>query len=97
MNLESKEIRAWILKALYNAKPYPLSFQTITRGLMEAKFYCTEIGIKAHLKYLMDKGYTKYEHLERVEVKRDLNYITPKGIDLIEGSIPPDPGVMTID
>lgn len=49
--------------------------------------------LRGHCEYLMDKGYVEIE-----EIKDDLGggYIvtlTAKGVDLLEGNIPADPGV----
>lgn len=96
MNTENREIRGCIINIIERGKPYGASFLLIEETLSIAGFSCTTNEVKAHLKYLEDKGYVKFEELERGGIKRKLNYITPKGIDLLEGNIPEDPGVMFI-
>ena len=94
---ENKEIRGWMLNIIDRAKPYGASFQVIEVTLTDLGFNVCETEIKAQLVYLADKGYVRYEPIERGGVVRHLNHITPKGVDLLERSIPPDPGVMIID
>lgn len=96
MNLENKEIRGWILNTIDRAKPYGASFQLIEITLTDLGFNCSGNEIKAQLKYLGDKGYIKHEVIVRNCIERHLNFITPKGVDLMEGNIPPDPGVIII-
>ena len=43
--------------------------------------------------YLREKGYIAIEEAECLGVSRKLAKLLPKGIDLIEGNIPPDVGV----
>ena len=94
MKIENKEIRGWILRICQRAQPYGASFQVIEITLMDAGFHVSLTEIKSHLKYLEDKGYIQMEELKQEKVKRRINSITPKGIDLLEGNIEADPGVM---
>ena len=93
---ENREMRGWILNIIDRAKPYGASFEVIEVTLTDLGFNVCETEVKAQLKYLSDKGYVKYEPIERSGIVRHLNHITPKGVDLLEGSIPADPGVMII-
>jgi len=94
MNVENREIRGWVLRICQRAQPYGASFQVIEVTLMDAGFHVSLSEVKAHLKYLEGKGYIRMEELKHEGVKRRVNYITPKGVDLIEGNIDPDPGVL---
>jgi DNA-binding PadR family transcriptional regulator len=94
MNIENQEIRGWILRICQRAQPYGASFQVIEVTLMEAGFHHSLTEMKSHLKYLEEKGYITMEELKQGGVKRRINSITPKGVDLLEGNIEPDPGVL---
>jgi len=82
------------LRICERAQPYGASFRVIETTLMEAGFHLSVNEIKAQLKYLKNKGYIHLEEIEKSGVKRRINYITPKGVDLLEGNIDPDPGIM---
>lgn len=92
--IENREIRGWCLRACERAKPYGASFRVIEMSLMEAGFHCSLSEIKAHLIYLEQKGYIQTEEKAAEGIVRRINSITPKGVDLIEGNIEPDPGVL---
>ncbi|MBU1067676.1 hypothetical protein KKE60_07795 [Patescibacteria group bacterium] len=92
--IENREIRGWILKICQRAQPYGASFQIIETTLLEADFHVSLTEIKAHLKYLNDKDYIHMEEHKKSGVTRRINFITPQGIDLIEGNIALDPGVL---
>lgn len=94
--IENKEIRGWVLNILERARPYGASFSVIESTLLDLGFHVTDNELKAHLVYLTEKGYVRLEEIERNRVKRRINYITPKGVDLLEGNIPEDPGVMHV-
>lgn len=91
---ENREIRGWILKICHRAQPYGASFRIIEETLVDVGFHLSLSEIKAQLKYLQHKEYIHYEELEKEGIKRRLNWITPKGVDLVEGTIDADPGVM---
>ena len=92
--IENQEIRGWILRICHRAQPYGASFTVIETTLIEAGFHASLTEIKAHLKYLEEKGYIRMEEIEKNGVRRRINYVTPKGVDLLEGNIEPDPGVL---
>jgi hypothetical protein len=54
--------------------------------------------LEENVQYLADKAYLKKARLrdEIAGVERWMLYIAPSGIDLIEGTIDPDPGVNLI-
>ena len=91
---ENREVRGWILKICERAQPYGASFQVIETTLAEAGFHETLTEVKAHLQYLQRKGYIQMEEVKAGRIKRRINSILPKGVDLIEGSIDDDPGVL---
>lgn len=91
---ENNEIRGWILQICHRAGVYGASFRTIETTLLEVDFHASLTEIKGHLKYLEEKGYIRLEVVKKKGVQRRINYITPNGVDLIEGNIEPDPGVM---
>lgn len=96
MNPENSELRGWILNILLRANPFGASFEVIETSLSDLGFFCSINELKGHLKYLMQKKYVNLEEIERGGVKRRINYITPRGIDLKEGNIEKDPGVMLL-
>lgn len=96
MEVENKEIRGWVLHIIAGVQPYYASFRMIKAELEDLGFHYPDRKLKANLKYLVDKGYITLQETEHNGVKRRLNSVTPKGIDLIEKNIPEDPGVMTV-
>jgi len=92
--IENQEIRGWILRICQRAQPYGASFTVIETTLAEVGFHASLTEIKAHLKYLEEKGYIRMEEIEKSRIRRRINYVTPKGVDLLEGNIEPDPGVL---
>ena len=94
MSVENREIRGLCLQICERAQPYGASFRTIEETLADVGFHLSPAEVKAHLQYLHHKGYLHLEEVEKHGVKRRINYITPKGVDLLEGNIPSDPGVM---
>lgn len=92
--VENREIRGWVLRICERAQPYGASFTVIETTLMESGFHSSLSEIKAHLQYLERKGYIRMEEVEVGGVRRRINSITPKGVDLMEGNIDPDPGVL---
>ena len=93
---KNREIRGWALRIIGDAQPYGASFRVLEAELDELGLACSETELKGHLKYLLDKGYVTLEEIERHGITRRVNYITPKGIDLLEGNISADPGVMLV-
>ena len=69
---ENREIRGWMLNIIDRAKPYGASFEVIEVTLTDLGFNVCETGVKAQLKYLSDKGYVKYEPIERSGIVRHL-------------------------
>jgi len=94
MSVENREVRGWILRICERAQPYGASFKVIETALLESGFHMTPSELKSHLLYLEHKGYIHRQEYEKNNVKRRVNFITPQGIDLIEGNVPCDPGVL---
>lgn len=93
---KNREIRGWALRVIGGYLPYGASFRVLEAELEELGLACPETELKGHLKYLLDKGYITLEEIERHTIMRRVNHITPKGIDLLEGNISADPGVMLV-
>lgn len=93
---EARELRGFILTMCKNNYPHGCSDKLIATTVGENQFASSPAQIRAHLEYLEEKGYVRIEevHAARLGVSRVLVYITAKGIDLLEGNIPPDPGVL---
>ena len=94
--VENREVRGWTLNIIDRMKPYGASPELIDASLSQLGFSTSINEIKANLKYLEEKGYIRLEEIERNGVRRRINYITPKGVDLKEGNIEPDPGIMLV-
>lgn len=97
MNAVNAEIRGWILRIIHGFAPYGVSFAVLEKAVCDLNFNCSAIQLKGHLKYLKDKGYIELQEVESDSIMRRINTITPKGIDLREGNIPKDPGVMHVE
>jgi len=91
----SREIRGRILKTLKINYPYRTGDKLITDILIDEQYSVTEPEVSVHLSYLEEKGYVSIETVSAPDmgVKRSLVKLTPKGIDLMEGTIQADPGV----
>lgn len=94
-NYLSREIRGRILKILDANYPYPAGDHLIADILTDAQYSCSPAQVKGHLVYLSEKGYIETTDVKSTELNivRCLAKLTAKGKDLLEGSIPPDPGV----
>ena len=89
----SREIRGRILKILKLNYPQQTGDRLIADILIDAQYQTTPAVVETHLIYLREKGYIALEEVECLGVSRKLAKLLPKGIDLIEGNIPPDVGV----
>lgn len=91
---ENRQIRGEILNALRLNYPSQISEKQIISWL-EQLGYITYERIKEYIEYLQDKGYVQIE-MKRIKSYRQENSmvkLTPKGVDLLEGSIEEDPGI----
>jgi hypothetical protein len=93
---EFKEIRGWILKILYNNLPGYGGDQLISSLLNEAGYEVSPLQVQGHFRYLADKDYVELKNpeIEELGLTRHLAKLTSKGVDLVEGNLPDDPGVM---
>lgn len=95
---EARELRGFILTMCRHNYPHGCSDRLIAVTLGENQFSSSPALLRAHLEYLEEKGYVRLEEIRdsHLGVSRVLVYITAKGIDLLEGSIPPDPGILVL-
>lgn len=93
---ESKELRGAILTICKVSYPGGVSHQVITMTLRGAQFNTSPTVIDGHIKYLEEKGYVRQKEIkcDDTGLARQLVYITPEGLDLVDGNIPSDPGIM---
>lgn len=91
---ENRQIRGEVLNALRLNYPNLISEKQIIVWL-EQLGYATYEDIKEFLEYLQDKGYISLEIkcIKSYRQKNTMVKLTPKGIDLLESSIDPDPGI----
>ena len=92
MQIEQMKIRRGeILRVLYRNLPDRVGDNLLDQIFTED----TVTTINGHLRYLKEKKY-----LDLCKVKKDYSSatvmarITPLGVDLLEGSIDPDPGIV---
>lgn len=95
---QSKELRGFILNMCKVNYPHGCSEQLITSTAGQNQFEASPGVIAGNIEYLEEKRYVRVDEIknDRLGLKRKMVYITAHGIDLLEGNIPEDPGVMTI-
>jgi DNA-binding PadR family transcriptional regulator len=95
--LEARVIRGRILKILDTSYPDEISDELLKLVLDEVNMSISPAVLRGHIDYLEDneKGYVESRVVESEElgITRLMVKLTAKGKDLLEGSIPPDPGV----
>lgn len=87
-------LRGKILDLLKKMYPEGIDFTSLISILFQ---YHKTDDILSSLEYLTDKKYVeKKEHPHPVFVQEKIKWykLTPNGIDLIEGNIDPDPGIL---
>lgn len=92
-NHDYRIARGEVLRMLYRMYP-----DAVGDNVMKSTFiWVTPNTIEGHVAYLVESGYAVREHIDHKKFEfSTANYIvkiTPKGIDLLEGSIDPDPGI----
>lgn len=93
--VDSRLLRREILRILDAAYLYGASIELIMLSLADAGYPVTETDVEEHLVYLRDKGYATIEQAQSKSLGRQKwAKLTPKGKDLLDGNIDPDPGVM---
>jgi len=82
------ELRGYILKIANEIQPFGAGVPFIKILLHQLKFTPDEATIMNACKYLEGKGLVRMENVcDRVKnISRDIVYITPKGIDVLEGT-----------
>lgn len=88
--IKNREIRGCILRALATSK-----FKAISNKSLALALISVTNDIWPHLCYLADKGYITVADVPDDDV-HGMEYsvnLTAKGVDLIEESIPADPGI----
>lgn len=96
MDPRKRLVRKEILRVLRIADHYGATSAVIAESLMAGGEVVTVPEIEQHLQYLAGegKGYVRVEELEVEGLGRRVHAtLLPKGIDLLEGNIPVDPGV----
>lgn len=93
---ESKRIaRGAVLGLLEEGYPDGVSYQSLER-LLNVSAKCRPHELEGILRYLADKAYIKVtvpEEPTLKPVKNSIIELSAHGIDLLEGSIPEDPGI----
>lgn len=93
---QNKEIRGRILKILYMNYPQPTGDHLISEILTDIQYSISPAKVNGLITYLAEKKYVIQDTAEipEYDISRNLVKLTSKGIDLIEGNIDPDPGVI---
>ena len=89
------EIRHYIMVILERALPVGASEKLISTSLTSIGLMISDSEMEIQLGYLEEKGYITYSAVRDkiTKISRKIAKLTAKGIDLIEGNIPPDPGI----
>ncbi|MBB6673004.1 hypothetical protein [Cohnella nanjingensis] len=96
MNNSNKEVRGFILSILKLQYPGTASDRLISLTLNDSHLESALPQIRGHLHYLEEKGYVKTEEGNELGMQRTMATLTAKGIDLLDGNIPDEPGIMVI-
>jgi len=87
-------LRGQLLDLLQKIYPEGIEHKTIVSIFFQ---YHRAEGISASLEYLADKGYVSKKELPHPYIKHEIIQwykLTPTGIDLLDGNIPADPGII---
>lgn len=96
MQNEAKEVRGFVLSILKLQYPNPASDRLISLTLNDSHLDGSLPQIRQHIRYLEEKGYVRSEEGNELGIQRTMATLTAKGIDLLDGSIPDDPGILVI-
>lgn len=90
-----QEVRHYILRMLDHAQPIGASTQLLSTSLLGIGLSLSGTQLLVQLNYLAGKGYITTEEVEDrfTKISRTISKLTPKGLDLMEGNIAPDPGI----
>jgi hypothetical protein len=91
--------RGNILEVVREYGPEGISYPGLEAVFRAAGRFGAISQLEENVRYLADKGYLRTEIVEEPtsRVKRWLIWLTPQGIDLLDGVISSDPGVNTIE
>lgn len=93
---ELREIRGFILGLLNIQPDHGLSTKVIELSLDQSRFCISPGLVRSEINYLKEKEYVRVEDVSSRGISRTLVYITTKGIDLLQGSGPADPGIIPV-
>lgn len=90
---EYRITRGEILRMLYRMYP-----DAVGDNVLKSTFIWVTVGVlDGHVAYLVESGYARREAIDHKKFEFStaeyILKITPKGIDLLEGNIEPDPGI----
>lgn len=93
---EARITRGHLLQILKIAYPGPASIELLEITLNDRACPTSPAIIRGYIDYLKDKGYVTVwdEQDDALGVTRTLVKLTAAGVDLVEGNIPADPGVV---
>jgi DNA-binding PadR family transcriptional regulator len=91
---EDREFRGYILSMCKTNYPYGCSKELIGQAAADMAFAFSPAEISGHIEYMREKGYVRVEELQSGRNVREIVKITAKGIDLLNGHIPEDPGIL---
>lgn len=93
---QARIARGHILEILKIAYPGPASLELLEVTLNDRSCPTSPAVIAGYVNYLADKGYVHAVEgkIDDLDLVRTLVKLTPTGIDLLEGTIPADPGVV---
>jgi len=96
-NLKNKALRGAIMTALKANSP--MGDHLIKMLLEDTPYEATLESIKQELEYLEDKGYIELSKvsIKEIGVSRVVAKLTSRGRDLLDGTEPPDKGVVMPD
>lgn len=82
-----RRIRGAILKLLAYQYPWPLDSKVLYFLLDDLKYTVSEAECRSHITYLAEKNLIRIEVRKTSGVEIEMVYITPKGLDLLDGFI----------
>lgn len=93
---EARVIRGHIMQILKVAYPGPATLEVLEITLSDRACPTSPAVLNGYIAYLAEKGYvTTWEAGDEIlGISRTMVKLTATGIDLLEGNIPPDPGVV---
>lgn len=93
---EARIVRGHIMRILKVAYPGPATLELLEVTLYDRAYPTSPAMIKGYVTYLEEKGYVtvREEKDDVLGVTRTLVKLTATGIDLLEGNVPADPGVV---